>query len=168
MEEFQGHLYPLSLSFLDWFTLGVFLTASARETVVMFPWFRRLTCKVITFLFCCLFQRLYIILFCENLIKSSLTTALEFIDIFFTPLSNISLLYHLLVWIMSGIDYYYHPASAPCRSILSVGKELGINFNLKLTNLMNKEHLTPEYLAVSHTFFIVRQLHPWQWLYFLL
>ena len=48
-----------------------------------------------------------------------------------------------------SLDLYYIPASAPCRSVLAVGKELNLEFNLKLVNLMEKEQLKPEYLAVS-------------------
>ena len=50
-----------------------------------------------------------------------------------------------------SFDLYYVPPSAPCRSVLFVGKELDINFNLKLLNLMEKEQLKPEFLAVSLT-----------------
>ena len=48
-----------------------------------------------------------------------------------------------------SFDLYYVPRSAPCRSVLLVGKELGIEFNLKLVNLTEKEQLKPEFLAVS-------------------
>ena len=50
-----------------------------------------------------------------------------------------------------SFDLYYVPPSAPCRSVLLVGKELGIEFNLKVVNLMEKEQLKPEFLAVSLT-----------------
>jgi len=48
-----------------------------------------------------------------------------------------------------SLDLYYIPASAPCRSVLAVGKELNLEFNLKLVNLMEKEQLKPEYLAIN-------------------
>lgn len=47
-----------------------------------------------------------------------------------------------------SFDLYYIPASAPCRSVLAVGKELNIDFNLKVVNLMEKEQLKPEFVAV--------------------
>lgn len=48
-----------------------------------------------------------------------------------------------------SFDLYYVPMSAPCRSVLAVGKELGIEFNLKVLNLWEKEQLKPEFVAVS-------------------
>jgi glutathione S-transferase len=49
---------------------------------------------------------------------------------------------------MPGIDFYGMPISSAGRTVLSVGKELGINFNIKLVNIMEKEQLKPEFLAV--------------------
>lgn len=46
------------------------------------------------------------------------------------------------------IDFYYTPASAPCRSILLAAEALGIELNLKTINLMAGEQLTPEFLKV--------------------
>lgn len=46
------------------------------------------------------------------------------------------------------IDFYYTPASAPCRSILLLAKALGLEMNLKTVNLMAGEQLTPEFLKV--------------------
>jgi hypothetical protein len=46
------------------------------------------------------------------------------------------------------IDFYYMPASAPCRTVLLAAKALGVDLNLKLTNLMAGEHLKPEFLKV--------------------
>jgi glutathione S-transferase len=48
-----------------------------------------------------------------------------------------------------GIDFYYLPASAPCRSILMLGRELNIEFNLKTLNLQAGEHLKPEFVALN-------------------
>lgn len=48
-----------------------------------------------------------------------------------------------------GIDLYYLPGSAPCRTVLMAAKALGVELNLKLVNLMEGDHLKPEYLAVS-------------------
>lgn len=47
------------------------------------------------------------------------------------------------------IDFYYLPGSAPCRSVLMVAKAVGVELNLKRTNLQAGEHLTPEYVKVS-------------------
>lgn len=47
------------------------------------------------------------------------------------------------------IDLYYLPGSAPCRAVLMTAKAVGVELNLKLVNLMNGEHMTPEYLKVS-------------------
>lgn len=52
-----------------------------------------------------------------------------------------------------AIDLYYMPASAPCRSIIMLAKELGIELNLKLLDLRNGEHLKPEFVAVSKYIF---------------
>jgi glutathione S-transferase len=49
-----------------------------------------------------------------------------------------------------AIDLYYVPASAPCRSVLLAGRALGVDLNLKLTNLMEGAHLTPEFLKVKY------------------
>ncbi|KAF7272767.1 glutathione S-transferase D1-like [Rhynchophorus ferrugineus] len=47
------------------------------------------------------------------------------------------------------IDFYYLPGSAPCRSVLLTAKALGLDLNLKLTNLQAGEHLTPEFLKIN-------------------
>ncbi|KAF2880919.1 hypothetical protein ILUMI_25248 [Ignelater luminosus] len=47
------------------------------------------------------------------------------------------------------IDLYYTAGSAPCRSVLLTAKLLGVNLNLKPLNLMNKEHLTPEFIKLN-------------------
>lgn len=52
-----------------------------------------------------------------------------------------------------GLDFYYLPGSAPCRAVRMVAKAVGVDLNLKLTNLMAGEHMTPEYLAVSRSYF---------------
>lgn len=52
---------------------------------------------------------------------------------------------------MSGdIDLYYMPTSPPCRSVMLVAKALGVNLNLKMINVMEGEHLTPEFLKVIY------------------
>lgn len=47
------------------------------------------------------------------------------------------------------IDFYYLPGSAPCASVRLLAGTIGIDLNLKFTNLMKGEHLTPEYLKVN-------------------
>lgn len=47
------------------------------------------------------------------------------------------------------IDLYYLPASAPCRSVILTAKALGLELNLKPTNLQAGEHLTPEYIKLN-------------------
>lgn len=49
-----------------------------------------------------------------------------------------------------AIDLYYLPGSAPCRAVQMAAKAVGVDLNLKLTNLMTGEHLKPEFLAVSN------------------
>lgn len=48
-----------------------------------------------------------------------------------------------------GIDFYYVPGSAPCRAVLLAAKAVGVDLNLKYTDLMKGEHLTPEFIKVS-------------------
>jgi glutathione S-transferase len=47
-----------------------------------------------------------------------------------------------------SIDLYYTIASPPCRSVMLLAKTLGLELNLKKVDLMNKEHLKPEFLKV--------------------
>lgn len=47
-----------------------------------------------------------------------------------------------------GIDFYYLPGSAPCRAVQMTAKAVGVDLNLKLTNLMAGEHMTPQFLKV--------------------
>lgn len=49
-----------------------------------------------------------------------------------------------------GLDFYYTPGSAPCRAVQMTAKAVGVELNLKLTNLMAGEHLKPEYLKVNY------------------
>jgi len=48
-----------------------------------------------------------------------------------------------------GIDCYYTPGSAPCRAVLLAAKNLGIELNLKLINLMTGEHLKADFIAMN-------------------
>ncbi|KAJ8945992.1 hypothetical protein NQ318_017108 [Aromia moschata] len=47
------------------------------------------------------------------------------------------------------IDFYYAPGSPPCRAVLLAAKAVGVELNLKLTDLMKGEHLTPKYLKLN-------------------
>jgi glutathione S-transferase len=47
------------------------------------------------------------------------------------------------------MDFYYLPGSAPCRAVQMTAKAVGVELNLKKTNLMAGEHMTPEFLKVS-------------------
>lgn len=44
----------------------------------------------------------------------------------------------------------YLIGSAPCRAVQMTAAAVGAKLNLKLTDLMSGEHLTPEYLKVSY------------------
>jgi hypothetical protein len=46
------------------------------------------------------------------------------------------------------MDFYYLPGSAPCRAVMMTAKAVGVELNLKLTNLMAGEHMKPEFLKV--------------------
>lgn len=43
---------------------------------------------------------------------------------------------------------HYIPPSPPCRAVLLLGRMLNINFDLKVVNLMEGEHMKPEYIQV--------------------
>ena len=51
------------------------------------------------------------------------------------------------------IDLYQTPASAACRVIRMVATELDIPLNLISLNLLEKEQLKPEFVAVSNFVF---------------
>lgn len=48
-----------------------------------------------------------------------------------------------------GVDLYYFPGSAPCRSVLLLARYLGINLNLKLVDIMQGEQMKEEYLKLN-------------------
>ncbi|XP_037044324.1 glutathione S-transferase 1-like [Bradysia coprophila] len=50
---------------------------------------------------------------------------------------------------MGKITLYYAIVSQPSRSVLLVGKALGLDFDLKSVNLFNAEHLTPEFVKMN-------------------
>nr|AFJ75818.1 glutathione s-transferase D2 [Sogatella furcifera] len=47
------------------------------------------------------------------------------------------------------IDLYYVPGSAPCRNVLLAAKAVGVDLNLKLTDLKSGQHLTPEFIKLN-------------------
>lgn len=69
-----------------------------------------------------------------------------------TP-KNYKLLLRIKVFVFPemGIDFYYAPASSPCRAVQLAAKAVGIELNLKPLDLMKGEHLKPEFLKVSWT-----------------
>lgn len=44
---------------------------------------------------------------------------------------------------------YYAPPSAPCRSVLLLGRMLGIDFDLRPINVMEGDHLKAEFVEAS-------------------
>ena len=47
------------------------------------------------------------------------------------------------------LTLYYYPLSTPCRSVLVLGKMLGIEFDLKSVNPLEKEQLKRDFIEVS-------------------
>lgn len=47
------------------------------------------------------------------------------------------------------MDFYYLPGSAPCRAVQMTAKAVGVELNLKLTNLMAGDHMKPEFLKIN-------------------
>nr|XP_021189522.2 glutathione S-transferase D7 isoform X1 [Helicoverpa armigera]XP_021189523.2 glutathione S-transferase D7 isoform X1 [Helicoverpa armigera]XP_021189524.2 glutathione S-transferase D7 isoform X1 [Helicoverpa armigera]WRX05924.1 GSTD1m [Helicoverpa armigera] len=47
------------------------------------------------------------------------------------------------------IKLYYLPPSPPCRSIIMAAKVMGIELELVLTNIMEGEHMTPDFLKMN-------------------
>lgn len=48
------------------------------------------------------------------------------------------------------IDLYHTPASSACRVVRMVAAELDIPLNLITLNLVEKEQMKPEFVAVSY------------------
>lgn len=61
--------------------------------------------------------------------------------------SNVAKLLPFTIWKMP-IDFYYIAPSPPARAVLMTAKDLGIDMNLKVVNLLAGEHLKPEFLKV--------------------
>ncbi|BFF92706.1 glutathione S-transferase 1-1-like [Drosophila madeirensis] len=47
------------------------------------------------------------------------------------------------------MDFYYHPGSAPCRSVIMTAKALGLELNLKMMNVMSGDQLKPEFVKLN-------------------
>nr|QIC35737.1 glutathione S-transferase delta 1 [Ostrinia furnacalis] len=47
------------------------------------------------------------------------------------------------------IKLYYLPPSPPCRAVIMTARALGIELELSVTNLMEGEHLSPEYVKMN-------------------
>ncbi|XP_073952276.1 glutathione S transferase D11 isoform X1 [Choristoneura fumiferana] len=47
------------------------------------------------------------------------------------------------------IKLYYLPPSPPCRSVMLLAKVLGLELDLELTNILEGQHMTPEYLKMN-------------------
>ncbi|BFF92707.1 glutathione S-transferase 1-1-like [Drosophila madeirensis] len=47
------------------------------------------------------------------------------------------------------MDLYYHPGSAPCRSVIMTAKALGLELNLKKINVMSGDQLKPEFVKLN-------------------
>jgi len=50
--------------------------------------------------------------------------------------------------VMPAIDFYHIPASAPCRAVQMLARELKIDLICKLVNLLTGEQYKPEYMKV--------------------
>ncbi|SPP80478.1 glutathione S-transferase 1-1-like [Drosophila guanche] len=47
------------------------------------------------------------------------------------------------------MDLYYHPGSAPCRSVIMTAKALGLELNLKQLNIPAGDQLKPEFVKLN-------------------
>lgn len=47
------------------------------------------------------------------------------------------------------LDFYWMPASSPCRAALLTAKAVGLELNLKELNLMAGEQMKPEFVALN-------------------
>ncbi|GBP08094.1 Glutathione S-transferase D7 [Eumeta japonica] len=48
-----------------------------------------------------------------------------------------------------SIKLYYLPPSPPCRAVMMAARALGIELELVLTNIMEGQQMTPEFLKAS-------------------
>nr|XP_032515655.1 glutathione S-transferase 1-like isoform X2 [Danaus plexippus plexippus] len=47
------------------------------------------------------------------------------------------------------IKLYYLPPSPPCRAVMMTARALGLDLDLVLTNIMEGQHMTPEFLKMN-------------------
>ncbi|RXG71226.1 hypothetical protein Avbf_07892, partial [Armadillidium vulgare] len=47
------------------------------------------------------------------------------------------------------MDFYYMDISAPCRSIMLVAKAVGVTLNKKVLDVLKKEQMSQEFLAIN-------------------
>ncbi|XP_026675010.1 glutathione S-transferase 1-like [Ceratina calcarata] len=47
------------------------------------------------------------------------------------------------------IDFYQVPGSAPCRAVALASAALGVDLNFKICNLMEGDHMKPEFLKIN-------------------
>ncbi|ALC46046.1 GstD10 [Drosophila busckii] len=47
------------------------------------------------------------------------------------------------------MDFYYLPASAPCRSVLMTAAGVGVKLNKKILNTIKQEQMTPEFIKIN-------------------
>ncbi|CAG9122671.1 unnamed protein product [Plutella xylostella] len=47
------------------------------------------------------------------------------------------------------IKLYYFPPSPPCRAVMMAAKAMGIELEMVLTNIIEGEHMTPEFLKMN-------------------
>ncbi|RXG71224.1 Glutathione S-transferase 1, isoform D [Armadillidium vulgare] len=47
------------------------------------------------------------------------------------------------------MDFYYMELSAPCRSVMLVSKAVGVTLNKKILDLMKKEQMNPDFIAIN-------------------
>ncbi|XP_015436976.1 PREDICTED: glutathione S-transferase 1-1-like [Dufourea novaeangliae] len=47
------------------------------------------------------------------------------------------------------IDFYYFPASPPCRSVILLSKAIGVHLNLKTINPLKGEQMKPAFLKIN-------------------
>lgn len=59
------------------------------------------------------------------------------------------------------MNLYYLDVSPPCRSVLLLGRILGLEFNLKTVNIQNGDQLKKEFLELNPTH-TVPTLQVWQ------
>nr|QHU79944.1 glutathione S-transferase D13 [Bemisia tabaci] len=66
------------------------------------------------------------------------------------PRSGLVLSFRLTgITVRRPLDLYYVPISGPCRGAMLAAKLLGVDLNLKLVDLPNKEQLKPEFLRMN-------------------